>query len=137
MHNWTLLSLIISWAQQGRRAGLAWDWCVLMYYEALQLSSTARAEVKWRWKRWLHARSCQKPDIWCRLLRTSQANSLKFGTVRQVWNLMWWHNWSIHPQIQRLIKAEKLSECYKFDYKAKEVFSRIHNPTNLTLRCTC
>lgn len=115
-----MLSILISWAQQGWRAGLAWNWCNLMYYETLQLSSTAPE---------LRSSEGGRDDFIQVLARSLISNVNCWQQAKWIhWNLALYKFGASCDSIIVLyfpdsIKAEELSGRYKFYYKEKEVLS--------------
>lgn len=121
-----LLASLVKLCREKERQGwhgIAVPWCITKHCSWVPQSL---AEVKWRWERWLHACSCQKPDIQCRLLTAGQVNSLKVWTLYKNVTASCDCVIGLDTQIRLFLNTEEFSGWYGFYYRGKEVLGRIH-----------
>lgn len=119
-----LLASLVKLCKERNR--VVWDWCAWCIMKHCSWVPKSLAEVKWRWERWLHACSCQKLDIQCRLLTAGQVNSLKVWTLYKNIGASCDCVIGLDTQIRLFLNTEEFLVWCGFHYKGKEVLGRIY-----------
>lgn len=119
---------LLHWLSSAKREtglyGIDVPWCIMKHCSWVPQSL---AEVKWRWERWLHACSCQKLDIQCRLLTAGQVNSLKVWTLYKNIGASCDCVIGLNTQIRLFLNTEELLGWCGFHYKGKRCWEEFMN----------